>query len=140
MSYYWRRIGSYIIDLSVISMISQIIFGFLGTSFKLTGTNIYIDILIIYGFLIFAVLVAVTYNVACYHYFKYPLGKLLMGIKVLNHRQRRVSTRVYAKREFNKYFYMYATLCLYLPYQFIRYVLPHKQTYHERQSNTHIFI
>lgn len=139
MNYYWRRIGAYVIDLSIISMFSQIIFYLIGSLFILTGTNLLLDVFKMFAFLITAVLIAVGYNVFCYNYFRFPLGKLMMGIKVLNHRGRRVSTKDYALREFNKFIYTYATLGLYVPYQFIKYVWPKKQTFHERQSNTHIY-
>lgn len=139
MIYYWRRIGAYVIDLSIIGMFSQLAFSLIGHWFILTGTNLLVDVLMIYLFLMFSVGIAVGYNVLCYHYFKFPLGKLLMGIKVYNHRKRRVSTKDYALREFNKYVFMYATIGLYAPYQFIRYVWPKKQTFHDRQANTHIY-
>ncbi len=140
MIYYWRRIGAYVIDLSIISMISQIIFMFIGPLFLLTGSNLVVDIFKFYMFLFVSVLIAVGYNVACYHYFKFPLGKMLMSIKVYNSRGRRVSTRDFAIREVNKFIYTYATLGLYLPYQFFRYVIKREQTFHERQSNTHIYM
>lgn len=140
LSYFWRRIGAYIIDLSIISMISRIILSFISPIFLLTGTNLMLDIFKFYLFLMAAVIIAVGYNVGCYHYFKFPLGKLLMSIKVYNHRGRRVSTRDYAKREFNKFIYTYATLGLYVPYQFLRYAVKKEQTFHERQSNTYIYM
>lgn len=138
MYYYWRRIGSYIIDLSIISMFSQVIFGLL-PGVQLTGSDLLTDILIIYGFLAVSILIAVSYNVLAYRFFNYPLGKLLLSIKVLDEDGNRVSTRLYAKRELNKYVYMYATLGLYIPYQFIKYIWPKKQTFHDRLVNTHIY-
>lgn len=140
LSYFWRRIGAYIIDLSVISMISRIILSFISPVFLLTGTNLMLDIFKFYLFLMAAVVIAVAYNVGCYHYFKFPLGKLLMSIKVYNHRGRRVSTRDYTIRELNKFTYTYATLGLYVPYQFFRYGIKKEQTFHERQSNTYIYM
>lgn len=140
LSYYWRRIGAYVIDLSIISMISQVIFSIIAKYFILSGTNIFLDLFKFYSFLLIAALIAVGYNVGCYHYFKFPLGKLLMNIKVYNHFGHRVTTKDYATREFNKYIYTYATLGLYAPYQFFRYVVQRKQTFHERQSNTNIFM
>ncbi len=120
-------------------MLSNIVFSFLGQYFLLTGSNLLVDISKMFCFLLISVLIAVGYNVGCYHFTNFPLGKLLMSIKVYNHRGRRVSTRDYAKREFNKFIYTYATVGLYAPYQFLRYVTRKEQTFHERQSNTHIY-
>lgn len=140
MIYYWRRTGAFVIDMSIIFMLQEIVRVATGQVFMLTGTDLLIDIIKMYSFLIVTVFIAVGYNVGCYHYFKFPLGKMLMSIKVYNHRGRRVSTRDYAKREFNKYVYLFATFYLYAPYQFFRYVTKKEQTFHERQSDTHIYM
>lgn len=140
MSYYWRRIGAYLIDITVIGMFGQIILVFMGNIFSLSGTNIVYDITISYLYLILLIAISVSYNVTFYHFFKFPFGKMMMGIKVYDQEGIRVSTKSYAKRELIKYGYMYATMGLYVPYQFIFYVLTKKRTYHERKSNTYTFI
>lgn len=140
MSYLWRRIGSYVIDISIISMINKIILINISSIFILTKTNIIIDFIKLYCFIGLLCLIAIGYNVLCYKYFKYPLGKLLMGVKVLDKDGRRVSTNVYFQREANKYIYFFATFGLYGLYQFLRFVTVKKQTYHERITKTHIFI
>lgn len=140
MTYYWRRIGAYIIDLSVISMISQIIFSFISSKLVLTGTDLVTDMIVMYAFLLITVMIAVFYNVVSYHFFNYPLGKLLLSIQVLDENQKRLSTAEYATRELYKYVLTYATLGVYLPYQFLRYVVTKRQTFHDKKANSHIFI
>ncbi len=142
--YYWRRIGAFVIDFSIANMLVRLVqstlFILLGNLFSISFENLAHDYVVAYIALGLGILVAVGYNVGCYHYFKFPLGKMLMSIKVYNHRGRRVSTRDYAKREFLKFVYFYATLGLYAPYQFFRYVTKKEQTFHERQTNTHIYM
>ncbi len=140
MMYFWRRLGAFIIDFSIISMFLEILLRFIAPVFTLTYTNILVDLIIVVIYLLFSLSVAVGYNVLCYKFFKYPLGKLLMNIKVLDEHSHRVSTKSYFVREFYKYVYIYATLGLYLPYQFIFKVIKEKQTLHEKKSNTHVFM
>ncbi len=140
MMYFWRRIGAFIIDFSVISMILEISLRFIAPIFIPTYTNILVDLSKAILYLLFSLSIAVVYNVFCYKFFKYPLGKLLLNIKVLDENSNRVSTKRYFVRELTKYTYIYATLSLYLPYQFFVKVIKEKQTLHEKKSETHIFM
>lgn len=140
MSYYLRRIGAYVIDLSVISMFIQVMLLFVGQFLVLTRNNILIDLFMYFLYLFILVFVSVGYNMVCYRYFKYPLGKMLMRIQILDEKQQRVSMKRYFIRECNKYVYMYATLFLYVPYQFFTKVVKDKQTFHDKQADTHIFM
>lgn len=144
ISYFWRRIGAFVIDFSISFMfyriVASVLFILLGNLFSISFENLTHDYIVSYLNLGILILVPFCYNVGCYHFFKFPLGKLLMNIKIYNHDQKRVVTGVYARRELLKFTYFYATLGLYAPYQFIRYVIKKKQTFHERQSNTYIFM
>ncbi len=140
MMYFWRRIGAFVIDFSIISMFLEIILRFIAPIFIPTYTNILVDLSKAVLYLIVSLSIAVGYNVICYKFFKYPLGKLLMNIKVLDEDSNRVSINRYLVRELSKFTYIYATLGLYLPYQFIFKVVKQKQTTHENKSNTHIFM
>ncbi len=140
MMYFWRRFGAFVIDFSVISMFLQIALRFIAPVFIPTYTNLLVDFSKALLYLLFSLSIAVGYNVFCYKYFKYPLGKLLLNIKVLDEDGNRVSTKTYFVRELTKFTYIYATLSLYLPYQFFTKVVKEKQTIHERKSNTHIFM
>ncbi len=115
MIYFWRRIGAFIIDLSVISMFLEIIAIAIAPIIALTYSNIVVDFFKVILYLLLCVVVAVGYNVVCYKYFKYPLGKLLLNIKILDEEANRVTVKRYFIRECNKYVYIYATLGLYVP-------------------------
>ncbi len=140
MIYFWRRIGAFIIDLSIISMFSKIIFQFIAPVVTLTNSNIVIDFIKVIIYLLVVILISTGYNVGCYRFFKYPLGKLLMNIKVLDENGERVTNKKYFLREWNKYVYIYATMGLYIPVQFIINVVREKQCFHDKQSDTHIFM
>ncbi len=140
MMYFWRRIGAFVIDLSVISMLLQIIYRIIAPVVALTYSNIVVDLMKVALYLLVCVLVSVGYNLVCYRFFKFPLGKLLMNIKVLDEAGERVTQKRILIRESNKYIYIYATLGLYLPYQFIMNVVKKKQTFHDKQGDTHIFM
>ncbi len=140
MMYYWRRLGASVIDMSVISMFSQMILRLVLPLLALSFEHLAEDFFKILVYQLICITIAVGYNVICYKYFKYPLGKLLLSIKVLDEDQRRVSTDRYIIRELYKYVFIYATLGLYMPYQFFVYVCRHKQTLHERKADTHIFM
>ncbi len=84
MMYFWRRIGAFVIDLSVISMFLEIIYRFIAPVVTLTYSNILVDFMKIVMYLRVGVIVSVGYNLVCYRFFKFPLGKLLMNIKVLD--------------------------------------------------------
>ncbi len=142
MMYFWRRIGAFVIDFSIISMFLEIMLGskFIAPLFSLTYTNLLVDFSKLVLYLLFSILLAVGYNVICYKFFKYPLGKLLMNIKVLDENGERVSVKCYSNREWTKYVYIFTTLGLYLPYQFLLKVVKEKQTLHEKKSDTHIFM
>lgn len=140
LKYYWRRIGSFVIDMSVISMFISIIMQYCYPIFQLTLNDLGIDILKIMGYLIFLVLISVLYNMICYRFFKFTLGKLLLSVKVLNENKERCTMKQYFLREWNKYCLIYATLGLYVLYQFVAKVMKQKVTYHEKVSNTYTFI
>ncbi len=140
MTYYWRRIGAYIIDLSIISMLIRIVLPIINPIIMPTLNNILIDFFKLFITLFVITLVATMYNVLCYKYFKFPLGKLLLGVQVLDENQQRIPVKKYFIREFNKFVFVYGTLGLYLPYQFIFNVIKRQQTFHDKQANTHIFM
>lgn len=140
LMYYWRRIGAFVIDMSVISMITRILLPVLQPLFTLTGTNLGIDVIKLIAYLLFLILVAVAYNMLCYRFFKFTLGKLLLNIKVFNENGERASMKSYFIREWNKYFLIYATMGIYSLYQFITKVIKEKQTYHEKKSDTFTFM
>lgn len=123
MRYLWRRIGATVIDLSVISMFMEIVFKLFGGFLTLAYTNIVADFIRIVLYLVLCIIISIGYSFICFRFFKYPLGKLLMNLKVLNENSERPETKVYLYREYNKYLYIYASVGLYLPYQFIIYVL-----------------
>lgn len=138
MGYLWRRTGAFVIDLSIISMFIRILYVVIAPFVTLTFTNAIEDLFKILIYLYFCVMVSACYNVICYKYFKYPLGKLLMSIKVLGDNEQRVSNKDYFIREFNKYIYIYATLGFYIPFEFIFKVARKKQTFHDKQAQTHV--
>ncbi len=140
MMYFWRRIGAFVIDLSVISMFLEIMYRFIAPIVTLTYSNILVDLMRVILYLLVCVFVSVGYNLVCYRFFKFSLGKLLMNIKILDESGERVTQKRIFIREFNKYIYIYATLGLYVPFQFIMNVVKKKQTFHDKQGDTHIFM
>lgn len=140
LTYYWRRIGAFIIDMSIISMLTRVFLIVLQPLFILTTTNFVIDLFKVVAYLLFLILVAVLYNMICYKFFNFTLGKLLLSIKVLDENKQRATMRNYFIREWNKYFYIYATMGIYVIYQFCVNVMKQRQTLHERKSNTHTFV
>ncbi len=140
MIYYWRRIGASVIDLSIINMLSTIFFPLTSNIVTLTYSNIFVDLFKIFANLLIFIIIAVGYNVLCYRFFKYPLGKLLLNIKILGENEERVNVKQYFLREYNKYVLIYATFGLYIPYQFFVNVVKKKQTFHDKQGKTHVYI
>ncbi len=140
MNYHWRRIGAFVIDLSVISMFAKIFLYFSYPMLALTFNNLIIDIFKIFLVLFIRVLVAVGYNMICYKYTKLPLGKLLLNVQVLDENGDRVSMDKYFVREWSKYIFIYSTIGFYIPYQFFKNVINNKQTLHDNKSNTHIYM
>ncbi len=136
----FRRIGAFVIDQSVISMFLRIILFFLAPAVTLKFDNVFIDLLRIYLFLFVCVAVSVTYNVVCYRFFKYPLGKLLLRVEVVDNKDNRLQVKKYLIRECYKYTYIYATFGIYILYQFLTKVIKHKQTYHDKQVNSYTFV
>ncbi len=140
MNYYWRRVGAFVIDMSVINMFSEVVYPLFDNVIALTYSNILVDLLKIFINILIFIVVAITYNVVTYKYFKYPLGKLLMGVVVLDLNNERISVKKYFIREYNKYIFIYATLGLYIPYQFLFKLLKKKQTFHDEQVDTQVII
>ncbi len=138
--YYWRRLGASVIDMSVISMFSRLILSLFLPILALSFENLAQDFFKILVYQLLCITIAVGYNLICYKYFKYPLGKLLLSIKVFDENQRRVPSDRYLTREIYKYVYIYATLGLYIPYQFLFNVCRRKQTFHDKKAQTHIFM
>lgn len=138
--YFWRRVGAFVIDLSVISMFIEIIFQVLAPIVALTYSNIVVDFFKIVLYFVICIIISVGYNLICYKFFKYPLGKLLLNIKVLDENGNRIDTKTYFIREKTKYVYIYATLGLYIPFQFIMNIIKKEQSFHDKQANTHIFM
>lgn len=140
MGYLWRRTGAFVIDLSIISMLTQIIYVFIAPIVALTFSNIVVDFVKVVLYLFICVMISVGYNVICYRYFKYPLGKLLMNVKVLDSNGERISNKDYFIRESNKFVYIYATLGLYIPYQFFVKLTRKQESFHDKQVGTHVLI
>ncbi len=139
MKYYWRRLGSFVIDNSVGGMFAKVVMFFINPLAFWTNSNIIIDMLLLYSTLLLTVFVVVGYNVLAYHYFKYPLGKLLMRVEVANKNGQRLTTKEYYNREFSKYILVYATFGLYNIFQFLVNVINNKQTYHDRIVDSHVY-
>lgn len=140
LKYYWRRIGAFVIDMSIISMFTRIILSFIYPIFQLTVSNLGIDFIKSIGYLLFLIFVAVLYNMICYRFFKFTLGKLLLSVKVLKENKERATMKQYFIREWNKFFLIYATVGIYVIYQFFAKVTKQKQTYHELVSETYTFM
>ncbi len=135
----WRRIGTFVIDNAVVSMFYQIIAVFFSFYIYFTLSNIIIDMFVLIFYIVLYIAVAMLYNFLSYKYAKWPLGKMILRVHVLGNDGQRLSTKMYMKREFLKYYLMFLTLFLYYFYSIYLVIFKNKQSYHEKKTNSYIY-
>lgn len=136
----FARFGSFMIDMSIVNMFSQVFYMYLfGSSIYLTGTNLINDIGVALFYILLIIAVGVGYQAICYRFLKNSLGKQLMQLQYYHTDGSAVELPVLLRREFYKYYMMYATVLTYLPYSFIRlYMKESKTPYHEKITETYV--
>lgn len=135
----WRRLGSFIIDISVIGMFSRVIYMFIGSFYILSGTRFVEDIVVVFLYLLTNIIIAVVYQLIFYKLFKQSFGRRVMNIKLEKVNGKHVDLNVLAKREICKYTYLYASLGLYGIYQYIINVCRCKPVFHDEITNIILF-
>ena len=140
MHKYFIRTGSFVIDMSIINMFAQTLYKYIfGFYIHLSFNNLAHDIAVILFYLILMILIALAYQAICYRYIKNSLGKQLMQLQYYNLDGTNVTFKTLMKREFIKYYLIYATVLTYIPYSFFRMVMRNpKPTYHEKQTSTYV--
>ena len=138
MHKYFIRTGSFVIDMSIINMFAQTLYKYVfGFYIHLSFNNLAHDMAVILFYLILMILVALAYQAICYKYIKNSLGKQLMQLQYYNLDGTNVTFKTLMKREFIKYYLIYATVLTYIPYSFFRMIMKNpKPTYHEKKTST----
>lgn len=136
----FARFGSFMIDMSIINMFAQVLyFYFFISSVYLTRTDIIVDMSVALFYILLIIVVAVTYQAICYHFLKNSFGKQLMRIKYYHVSGEQLTIKTVLRRELIKYYMIYVTIFIYLPYSFIRlYQKVSRPPYHEKMTETHV--
>ncbi|MGL4663146.1 MAG: RDD family protein [Culicoidibacterales bacterium] len=136
----FARFGSFMIDMSIMNMFAQVLYIYVfGNSLYITRTNFLHDISVSLFYLLLLISVCVGYQAICYRFLKNSLGKQLLGLKYYHLNGSSLSFETLLRREFMKYYLIYVTVLMYLPYSFIRmYMKDSKPPYHEKITKTHV--
>lgn len=131
-----KRIGSFVIDLSIVGMFYQMVTFVTTGYFFYTLTNLAYDTFVFITYILLYVTVAVVYQLVCYKVAKGSLGKLLMQVKVVVKKGKRPTVNQMFKRELTKYYLLMCTLGVYGIWQL--YVLFNKKenSFHDQFAQT----
>lgn len=134
----FRRVGSFIIDASIIGMLYQIITAISLRFITYSFTNIFYDSFVIIFYALIYVVVAVGYQYGCFKLINRSLGKSLMSIYLVSEKGKKVNENEILKREFLKYYLSFVTIGGYLLWQGYQVLILNKQAYHELRSGIRV--
>ncbi len=134
----FKRIGSFMIDMSIINMFSRVFYQYiLGHFIHITKNNLVYDIFVALFYILIIMAIAIGYQLICYKFIKNSLGKELMQIKYYNSNGTDISLEVLVKREMIKYYLIYVTMLIYVPYSFLKMkVTKTDLSFHDKKTST----
>jgi uncharacterized RDD family membrane protein YckC len=132
------RIGAFLIDASLTSSMSTVILFPFSRFFYIGGTLIH-DLFTIAILLSIYIIIVSLYGVVTNKFFSATLGKILLGLRVVDEEGYKVETLVIFNRELTKWSYFYATLGLYGLYV-LYCIFKDVDAFHDKQNKTHIIL
>lgn len=135
----WKRVGSMIIDLTIINMFISIITWFISPLGFITGTNIIIDFILVLLYIMMLIAIAYGYQYICIKRWGRSFGKIFLGVRYVNKKGRKPKEKDILKREFLKYYYLYSTLIIgYGVYVVYKVLFTNDKLYHEKKTGVYL--
>ena len=132
------RIGAFFIDASLTSSMSTIIL-FPFSKYLYIGGTLMHDLFTISFLLTMYIIIVSLYGVITNKFFAATLGKILLGLRVVDEEGFKVDTLVIFNRELIKWSYFYATLGIYGIY--VLYCIAKDiDAFHDKQNKTQIIL
>lgn len=146
----YKRLGAFIIDLSIVQMFAQIVSDIFLGSFSYLGKELglklsvndamalpviltfYISILLIF------IGIYVGYHWVCFRYVGNSLSRYFLGLRVVTLDGNLPTKRIYLKREFEKAVLTIATIGAYPLYSAAQYFTHSKAPWHDNRNETKV--
>lgn len=135
MIYKWRRIGAFMINTSIIGMFFQLFSSITLNYISYSMQNIVYDFFVVVFYFCMYVFIAVGFETICFRLLKNSFGHSILSLKVCNIDGTILSQSVFIRREFFKYYMLFATLGLYGVYSFYC-IVTKKQLFHDKKFET----
>lgn len=138
----YARFASFMIDTLIIQMFTLVFYTYIfGAFIHLTFTNIIVDFIVVVFYMMLYIVIALCYQLICYKFLKNSLGKELMRIRYYYEDGSKPSLSEMLRREFIKYYLLYATFFVYGLYSFFRLIMRSETMFtpfHDRKANMYV--
>ncbi len=133
----WKRVGSTIIDLSIINLFSSLVFFIFNPSYAIPTGSFLFDIFIMLFCIFIVVLVAVGYQYFMFTRYGKSFGKIIVRQEIRTSKQKKIDKKTLFKREFYKYYLFYFSLSIYGIWNFYKVILKNKKALHEKKFDAY---
>ncbi len=133
----WKRVGSTIIDLSIINLFASIVLFIFNPSYLIPTGSFIFDILIMLFCIFIVVFVAVVYQYFMFVRYGKSFGKMIVKQEIRTSKQKKIDKKTLLKREFYKYYLFYFSFSLYGIWNFYKVILKNKNALHEKKFDAY---
>lgn len=138
----YARFASFMIDMLIMQMFAQILFIYLlGPIIHLTFTNIVTDFVVVIFYMLLFIVIGIIYQSICFRFIHNSLGKQLMRLQYYHTDGTPLDLSTVIRREFLKYYLLYATVFVYGAYSLFRILMRSEKTYypyHDKKMDTYV--
>lgn len=128
------RFGAFMIDMSIINMFSRILYMYILAPYIHLTHNIFLNFVAGVTSILIIIFMGVLYQYICFRLIHNSLGKELLRLRYVREDNKPITVNQLLRREFLKYYMLYATILLYIPYGFYVTHVRQEQMYHEKKS------
>lgn len=132
----WKKVGTFVIDMSIIGMFYQVAMYFVTYFIHPELKNIVYDGAVFILYMLIYIAIATLYQLVSFKLLKQSMGHYFLRLKVCNiDKSERTMNQVF-KREFHKYYMLFVTLFTYELYCFYLVVFKNQPTLLDKKFNT----
>lgn len=137
-SYKWRKIGTLVIDMSIISMFYQLAARGLDYFVSFNFTSIIHDLIIVVLFILTYIIVAIAFQMFSYRLVGNSFGHAILDVRVYNKDNSKLTMKEAFMRESYKFYMLYATLGIYVIYNAYLVLIKNEESMHDKRFNTKV--
>ena len=134
----FRRLGVWVINISIVGMFYQVLIIPLAIYLSFTLESLIIDMMIIVIYIILWIGIYMLYQWVSFNLIHKTIAHKLLSMEVLTKKNKELTKSVYLKREYYKVSLLFATFGLYFIYCLILVMLLNKETPHDKKFGTKV--